>query len=83
MHSESNYCASEFKRAIEKHGVSKTPANPIMTNGDRIIILVEEVGEVARAMTYDEGNPEEAIKELHQVATMALAAAIGIKLGMP
>ncbi len=70
---------AEFKRAIAKHGLDRTPASPSMTDGEKLIILVEEVGEVARAMTYDEGSKEELLAELVQVATMALACAVGVK----
>lgn len=82
MHEMTLAVKAEFKRALSKHGFDRTPANPKMTPGERIIILVEEVGEVARAMTYDEGSAEEAISELVQVATMALASAVGIKTSL-
>lgn len=46
--------------------------------GDRLAILVEEVGEVARELTYDQGgpgvghyDPDRLVKELVQVAAMA------------
>lgn len=46
--------------------------------GDRLAILVEEVGEVAHELTYDQGgpgvgryDPDRLIKELIQVAAMA------------
>lgn len=62
----------EMTRAIEKHGLEQTPANPNMNLHEKMTILTEEVGEVARATTYDEGSRENRIKELIQVATMAL-----------
>jgi hypothetical protein len=61
-----------FMAAQEKHGFDRTPANPNMSNGERLAILVEEVGEVARAMTYD-ADPEKLIDELSQTAAMTLA----------
>jgi predicted HAD superfamily Cof-like phosphohydrolase len=70
---------AEFKRAVEKHTLARTPANPLMSDGERLKILVEEVGEVARAMTYDEGSTENLLAELVQVATMAVASAVGIR----
>lgn len=48
---------------------------PARTNGDRLAILVEEVGEVAHELTYDQGGADscrvELVKELIQVAAMA------------
>lgn len=58
--------------AIKKHGYQNTPAWPFMSDKDRLVILIEEVGEVARAMTYDEGDRNKLIAELVQVSTMAL-----------
>ena len=60
--------------AIAKHG-DRTPLNPTMSDPDKLIILIEEVGEVARAMTYDEGSANQLVKELLQTAAMALAFA--------
>lgn len=62
---------AEYARAVEKHGWKQTPANPDMFDSAKLIILVEEIGEVARAMTYDEGNKSQLRDELLQVATMA------------
>lgn len=62
----------EFQRAHEKHD-GWTPAHHMMEVGQKLAILMEEVGEVARAVTYDEGDKENLKKELVQVATMALA----------
>ena len=64
---------AEIMRAIAKHGWQQTPLNPDMSENEKLIILVEEIGEVARAMTYDEGDPDKLTKELIQVAAMALA----------
>lgn len=59
--------------AITKHGYNRTPLNGYRGDTDNLPILVEEIGEVARAMTYDEGDDEKLIKELLQTAAMALA----------
>lgn len=85
----------EFKRASVKHP-GKTPAEPTMSDGVRFPVLVEEVGEaaelcpcnnflvklgdIARAMTYDEGSTEKLEAELTQVATMATAWVTGLRL---
>lgn len=58
--------------AIAKHG-DYTPLHSNMPHGEKLTILVEEVGEVARAMTYDEGNRDALTKELLQTAAMALS----------
>lgn len=65
--------AAEFDRAIAKHGWAQTPLNPDMSDTEAFIILVEEIGEVATAMTYDRGNKDDLKKELLQVAAMAYA----------
>jgi hypothetical protein len=86
----------EFKRAADKHGVAKTPVNPLMTDAVKFGILVEEAGEaaelcpchglmvkmgdIARAMTYDEGDTEKLKAELLQVSTMAATWLVGILL---
>jgi hypothetical protein len=62
---------AEALKAISKHGFWNTPAAPSMTNADRLVILVEELGECGRAMTYDEGDPTKLERELIQVAAMA------------
>lgn len=70
----------EIARAIEKHGVDQTPLNPSMAMHEKFIILVEEVGEVARAMTYDEGGSAAKLyEELIQVATMSAAMAQSLR----
>jgi hypothetical protein len=59
--------------ALVKHG-PHTPFAPGMPNEKKLVILVEEVGEVARALTYDEGGNRDAlVKELLQTAAMALS----------
>lgn len=63
----------EIDRAIEKHGWEQTPLNPGMFPSQKLVICVEEVGEVARAMTYDEGSQEKLKKETLQVAAMYYA----------
>lgn len=64
---------AELTRAVAKHGHARTPLDPTRTAGDNLTVLVEEVGEVARAMTYDEGDPARLHAELVQVAAMAAA----------
>lgn len=67
--------------AVFKHGLAQTPLNAEMTNEAKLVILVEEVGEVARAMTYDNGSKDALIKELLQTAAMALSWAQSIDGG--
>ena len=59
--------------AIAKHGRNRTPLNPHISNPEKLVILAEEFGEVARACTYDEGDNDALIKELVQTAAMALS----------
>ncbi len=68
----------EMDRAIEKHGFKRTPMNPEMSNERRFILLAEEVGEVARALTYDEGSRNKLREELIQVAARAVGAICGM-----
>ena len=70
----------EMHRARMKHGWNQTPASGELSDEECLVILVEEVGEVARAMTYDEGDPDALDKELTQVATMALGWRNGRRL---
>lgn len=63
----------EMGRAIVKHTWQRTPLNPDMGPCIKLVVLVEEVGEVARAMTYDNGDETGLYNELIQTATMALA----------
>ena len=62
--------AAEIARARVKHGRQQTPQNTAMSTGEKLRILVEEVGEVARSLTHVE--PRDTADELLQVATMAL-----------
>lgn len=62
----------ETASAIEQHGILQTPANSHMNIHEKMTILVEEVGEVARACTYDEGSSKSRFEELIQVAAMSL-----------
>jgi NTP pyrophosphatase (non-canonical NTP hydrolase) len=81
---------AELKRAAFKHGMHQTPANPDQTDESNLKVLVEECGEaaelllrlgnVARYMTYDEGDKEKLEAELIQVACMASAWVVGIRL---
>lgn len=69
---------AEFARAYAKHD-GKTPRSwairTYAADADHaaFVILAEEVGEVARALTYDEGDPDNLLAELIQVAWMAAA----------
>lgn len=70
---------NERTRAIEKHGVTNTPLNKAMSHENKLVILAEEFGEVARAMTYDEGDPDNLQKELIQLGTMAFMFALSLE----
>ena len=69
---------AEATRAHLKHG-DRSMLGLSYTDSDRLAILVEEVGEVAHELTYDQGllvpdSPEhrdKLVKELIQVAAMA------------
>lgn len=61
-----------WRHAQEKHGIASTPKGLEQSNGTRLAVLVEEVGEVARAMC-DRSSTEKLTEELYQVAAMALA----------
>lgn len=50
----------------------KAMMNPALPDGKRLAILIEEVGEVAKALNEDM-SADELIKELDQVAAMALS----------
>jgi hypothetical protein len=72
-----NAIQQEASRAHIKHG-EHSMLGPAYSSGERLAILVEEVGEVAHELTYDQGGPgvgegrrDELIKELIQVAAMA------------
>ena len=68
---------AEATRARLKHG-EHSMLGTNYSSGDRLAILMEEVGEVAHELTYDqggagggEGRRDELVKELIQVAAMA------------
>jgi len=67
---------AEYQRAYDKHH-GRTPFNPEVTEQMKFVILAEEVGEVARALTPDADTPVghagNLRDELIQVAAMALA----------
>lgn len=63
----------EIRRAVAKHGYTRTPLWAGQTRAANLAVLVEEVGEVASALTYDRGDADNLKAELIQVATMALA----------
>lgn len=66
---------AEIERAIRKHGQARTPLSRDIPLGEKLAILVEEVGEVAKALTYDHINLEDMEnlkKELDQVAAVAM-----------
>ena len=72
-----NAIQAEATRAHRKHG-EHSMMGELYTSGDRLAILVEEVGEVAHELTYDQGGPgvgegryTELMAELTQVAAMA------------
>jgi len=64
--------SAEYIRAHAKHK-GRTPKSPDMTDGERLAILGEEFGEVCRALTYDEGDRSNLVKELIQLSAMAAA----------
>jgi hypothetical protein len=62
---------AEATRAVAMHGDHSMPG-PHYTPGDRLAILMEEVGEVAHELTYDQpGDRDKLVRELIQVAAMA------------
>lgn len=56
--------------AIGKHG-DHTVLNPRITDEEKLAVLVEEVGEVARALTYDQPRENLCRELLHVAATAA------------
>lgn len=63
---------AESLRAHLKHGPMSL-LNPDMPWPLKLAALVEEVGEVAHELTYDQGaEPTKLVKELLQVASVAL-----------
>lgn len=63
---------AEFIRAHIKHD-GHTPRSQRVTDHEALVILVEEVGEVARALTYDEHSITHLVAELLSVAAMTAA----------
>ncbi len=62
---------AEATRAHLKHG-EHSMLGTCYTSGDRLAILVEEVGKVAHELTYDQdGDRDRLVKELIQVCAMA------------
>lgn len=72
----------EAQRALDKHGSTNTMDAPDKTDGERLAILMEEVGEAAHELTYDAGKDDLSLdpaaasrerlrKELIQVGAMA------------
>ena len=62
---------AEATRAHLKHG-DNSMLGPHYTAHERLAILVEEVGEVAHELTYDQRDDrDKLVKELIQVAAMA------------
>lgn len=68
---------AEATRAHLRHGMYSM-LSPTYDSGQRLAILMEEVGEVAHELTYDAGGPgvgegrrDQLVKELIQVAAMA------------
>ena len=62
---------AEATNAHLKHG-EHSMLGPRYSSGDRLAILVEEVGEVAHELTYDQdGDRSKLVRELIQVAAMA------------
>lgn len=61
---------AEALAAAAKHGADNTPLGTRLTREEKLVVLVEEVGEVARALTYDQDDSG-LVKELIQVTAMA------------
>jgi len=61
---------AEATRALALHG-DHSMLGAAHTPHSRLAILVEEVGEVAHELTYDQGDRDNLVKELIQVAAMA------------
>ena len=62
---------AEATNAHLKHG-EHSMLSPNYSSGDRLAILMEEVGEVAHELTYDQdGDRGKLVRELIQVAAMA------------
>ncbi|EYR64662.1 hypothetical protein N866_07060 [Actinotalea ferrariae CF5-4] len=66
-----NDVVAEYARAKAKHG-EMTLDGPAASDVLRLAALVEEVGEVGTAMSYDRGSTSNLYAELVQVATVAI-----------
>lgn len=62
----------EYDRAKAKHG-DMTLDSDKPTNEQRFFAVVEEIGEIARALTYDQDHAGELTKEITQLGALALA----------
>jgi hypothetical protein len=72
----------EWVRASGKHP-GHTPDSSSTTDLNRLATLTEELGEVARCLTYDRDHAGDLRKELIQVAAMAASWAAGIDIAAP
>ncbi len=63
---------AEATRAHLKHG-PKSLVNPAVPAVEKLAALVEEVGEVGQCLTYDQDHAGTLVKELLQVASVALS----------
>jgi hypothetical protein len=66
---------TEMNNATLKHTWAQTPLNPQMPDGQKLVVLVEEVGEAAEA--------DASIEEYIQIATMAGAWAASLRAANP
>lgn len=64
---------TEINRAINKHGLERTPYSRELSSADKLVILAEEFGEIARALSYDatEAARDNLRLELIQLAAVA------------
>lgn len=70
--------AAEYERAITKHGVDKVLTSPTMGDDLKFFAVTEEIGEVARCLTYDQEHAGEFVEEVVQLGGLCLAWAQGI-----
>lgn len=61
----------ERESAHQKHGENSIEG--VDDDNKMLAILVEEVGEIAKAMTYDNADPENLKKEIGQVMAVSWA----------
>lgn len=64
--------AKERQRQQDKHG-EWSVASPFISDGDRLAILIEEVGEVGKAMQEHDPHSDSLRAELVQVAAVCVA----------